>query len=76
MLLFVLDHGGNRMHDIVLCDLQTRQARHQVAHRLQMGQQIVELDDERQEIISRQVRLLLKRLQVIFERMRAALDGG
>ena len=40
-----------------------------------MRQQVVELDDQRQEVVSRQRRLLLQRLQIILEGVRAALDG-
>ena len=57
-------------------NVQTRKARHQVADRLQMGQQIVQFDDQRQEVVSRQVRFLPQRLQVVLEGMRAAFDGG
>ena len=72
------------MTAVTVCDglvaaglhVQTRQARHQVADGLQMGQQIVQFDDQRQEVVARQVRFLPQRLQVIFEGMRAAFDRG
>ena len=41
-----------------------------------MSQQIVELDDQRQEIVAREVRLLAQRLEIVFERMGAAYDRG
>src|SRR5882762_4315037 len=41
-----------------------------------MRQQIIELDDERQEVITRQARLLPQQLQVVLEGVRAALDRG
>src|SRR5216684_9137540 len=41
-----------------------------------MRQQIIELDDERQEVVPRQARLLPQRLQVVLEGVRAALDRG
>jgi hypothetical protein len=39
---------------VLLADVQARQARDQFADRLQMRQQVVELDDQRQEIVARQ----------------------
>ncbi len=64
------------MGDVLLRALQSRQPRHQVADGLQMSQKIVELDDQRQEVVPRQGGFVAQRLQIILEGMRAGFDRG
>ncbi len=74
--LLPLQHRGDGMNHVVLRVVQARQPRHQLTDGLQMRQQIVEFDDERQEVVPRQGRFLPQRLQVVLEGVCAAFDRG